>query len=35
VDREGRISMQANTGAMPRAAADSTGRFETAIWFDP
>jgi len=35
VDHDGHISMQANTGAMPRAAADSTGRFETAIWFEP
>lgn len=34
VDREGTISMQSNTEAMPRALADSTGRLETAIWFD-
>jgi beta-aspartyl-peptidase (threonine type) len=34
VDRKGHVSMQSNTGAMPRAMADSTGRFETAIWFD-
>jgi beta-aspartyl-peptidase (threonine type) len=34
VDRAGRISMQSNTEAMPRAEADSTGRIETAIWFD-
>ncbi len=34
VDHQGHVSMQANTGAMPRAVADSTGRFETAIWFD-
>ena len=31
VDRHGRISMQATTGAMPRGVADSTGRLETAI----
>jgi beta-aspartyl-peptidase (threonine type) len=35
VDRQGRVSARANTGAMPRAIADSTGRLETAIWFDP
>jgi beta-aspartyl-peptidase (threonine type) len=34
VDRAGRISMRATTVAMPRGAADSSGRFETAIWFD-
>lgn len=34
VDRDGRISLQATTGSMPRGAADSTGRFETAIWMD-
>jgi beta-aspartyl-peptidase (threonine type) len=34
VDRAGNISMQSNTEAMPRAAADSTGRIETAIWFE-
>ena len=31
VDKEGRITMQFNTGGMPRAAADSTGRFEV-LW---
>jgi len=35
VDREGNVSMQSNTSAMPRAMADSTGRLETAIWFGP
>ena len=35
VDHDGNVSMQANTDAMPRAVADSTGRLETAIWFDP
>jgi beta-aspartyl-peptidase (threonine type) len=35
VDRQGNVSMQSNTPAMPRAVADSTGRLETAIWFDP
>jgi beta-aspartyl-peptidase (threonine type) len=35
VDREGNVSMQSNTPAMPRAVADSAGRLETAIWFDP
>jgi beta-aspartyl-peptidase (threonine type) len=34
VDREGHISMRATTTAMPRAVADSSGRFETAIWID-
>jgi beta-aspartyl-peptidase (threonine type) len=34
LDREGHVSMQANTGSMPRAVADSSGRFETAIWFE-
>jgi beta-aspartyl-peptidase (threonine type) len=34
VDRQGRISMQATTESMPRGAADSSGRFETAIWID-
>ena len=34
VDREARISLQATTESMPRGAADSTGRFETAIWMD-
>jgi L-asparaginase / beta-aspartyl-peptidase len=34
VDRDGRISLQATTDSMPRGAADSTGRFETAIWMD-
>lgn len=31
VDREGAITMQFNTSGMPRAAADSTGRFEV-LW---
>lgn len=35
VDREGNVSMQSNTSAMPRAVADSSGRLETAIWFEP
>jgi beta-aspartyl-peptidase (threonine type) len=35
LDGEGRLSMRSTTGSMPRGAADSTGRFETAIWFDP
>jgi L-asparaginase / beta-aspartyl-peptidase len=34
VDRDGRITLQATTESMPRGAADSTGRFETAIWLD-
>jgi beta-aspartyl-peptidase (threonine type) len=34
VDRDGQISLQATTDSMPRGAADSTGRFETAIWMD-
>jgi beta-aspartyl-peptidase (threonine type) len=34
VDRQGRISLQATTDSMPRGAADSTGRLETAIWMD-
>ncbi|HEX2475587.1 MAG TPA: isoaspartyl peptidase/L-asparaginase [Lacipirellulaceae bacterium] len=34
VDREGRISLEATTDSMPRGAADSNGRFETAIWID-
>jgi beta-aspartyl-peptidase (threonine type) len=34
IDRAGRISLRATTPAMPRGAADSTGRFETEIWFD-
>ncbi|HJQ80194.1 MAG TPA: isoaspartyl peptidase/L-asparaginase, partial [Lacipirellulaceae bacterium] len=34
VDSEGRIALQATTNSMPRGAADSTGRFETAIWMD-
>jgi beta-aspartyl-peptidase (threonine type) len=34
VDRQGRISMRATTGTMPRGVADSTGRFETAIAID-
>ena len=35
VDHEGHVAMLSNTSAMPRAVADSTGRFETAIWFEP
>jgi beta-aspartyl-peptidase (threonine type) len=35
LDRDGHVSLRASTGAMPRAIADSTGRFETAIWIDP
>lgn len=35
VDHEGNVSMQSNTSAMPRAVADSSGRLETAIWFEP
>jgi beta-aspartyl-peptidase (threonine type) len=31
VDRDGRISMRATTGTMPRGVADSTGRIETAF----
>ncbi len=34
VDREGHVSMLSNTSAMPRAVADSTGRFKMAIWLD-
>jgi beta-aspartyl-peptidase (threonine type) len=34
VDRQGHISLKATTDSMPRGAADSTGRFETAIWMD-
>jgi beta-aspartyl-peptidase (threonine type) len=34
VDRQGRISLDATTDSMPRGAADSAGRFETAIWID-
>jgi beta-aspartyl-peptidase (threonine type) len=34
VDRQGQISMRATTSAMPRGAADSTGRFDIAIWID-
>jgi isoaspartyl peptidase/L-asparaginase-like protein (Ntn-hydrolase superfamily) len=34
IDRHGQISLRATTPAMPRGAADSNGRFETAIWFD-
>ncbi len=34
VDRAGNISLRANTIAMPRGAADSSGRFDVAIWFD-
>jgi L-asparaginase / beta-aspartyl-peptidase len=35
LDRDGHVSTWATTGAMPRGVADSSGRFETAIWFDP
>jgi beta-aspartyl-peptidase (threonine type) len=35
VDRQGHVSMRATTSALPRGAADSTGRFETAIWISP
>jgi beta-aspartyl-peptidase (threonine type) len=35
VDRQGQVSMRATTSAMPRGVADSTGRFEIAIWMDP
>ncbi|MCC7476610.1 MAG: isoaspartyl peptidase/L-asparaginase [Pirellulales bacterium] len=31
VDRQGNVAMVANTNAMPRAMADSSGRVETAI----
>ena len=31
VDKDGRITMQFNTGGMPRAAADSKGRYEV-LW---
>jgi beta-aspartyl-peptidase (threonine type) len=31
VDKTGKITMQFNTGGMPRAAADSEGRFEV-LW---
>lgn len=34
IDHSGAISLRATTPAMPRGAADSSGRFETAIWFD-
>jgi beta-aspartyl-peptidase (threonine type) len=34
IDRAGRVSLRATTDAMPRGSADSTGRLETAIWFD-
>jgi L-asparaginase / beta-aspartyl-peptidase len=34
VDRQGIISLKATTDSMPRGAADSTGRFETAIWME-
>jgi beta-aspartyl-peptidase (threonine type) len=34
VDRDGTISMEFNTQAMLRGAADSSGRFETRIWED-
>ena len=32
VDRHGNLSLRATTGSMPRGAADSTGRFDVAIW---
>jgi L-asparaginase / beta-aspartyl-peptidase len=35
IDREGGVSMKSTTVAMPRGVADSSGRFETAIWFEP
>ena len=34
VDRQGHITLDATTNSMPRGAADSTGRFETAIWME-
>lgn len=34
VDRDGNIVMDATTDGMPRAAADSTGRSDIAIWLD-
>jgi beta-aspartyl-peptidase (threonine type) len=34
LDRSGAVTMRATTEAMPRGVADSTGRMETAIWFD-
>jgi len=34
LDRDGHVSLRASTGAMPRAIADSSGRTETAVWFD-
>jgi beta-aspartyl-peptidase (threonine type) len=34
VDRDGNVFMRATTSAMPRGFADSTGRFETAIWVE-
>ena len=34
LDSQGIVSMRATTEAMPRGVADSTGRFETAIWID-
>ncbi|MEX2309035.1 MAG: isoaspartyl peptidase/L-asparaginase [Pirellulales bacterium] len=34
LDRDGKVSMHATTAAMPRGFADSTGRFELAIWID-
>lgn len=35
VGADGAIAMFTNTGSMPRAAADSTGRFEVLIWERP
>ena len=34
VGQDGTISMEFNTHAMLRGAADSSGRFETRIWSD-
>jgi len=35
VGADGSIAMYTNTGSMPRAAADSRGRFEVLIWENP
>ncbi len=35
LDRTGQVSLRATTGAMPRGVADSSGRFDVAIWFEP
>lgn len=35
IDRQGHVAMRSSTGGMPRGVADSTGRFETAIWMEP